>query len=522
MLLTQIGHVLADTSMPAQVSSKRSDSSVIPPATSEKSPDSSHTSDEKSKSESTSPISDTSEDTTSSGSASSASQSIASQKSSTTKQADTNKLQLFSTTATGGLPDAGTWQNDFKNVDNTNVLGIAGQFTIFAGEIDSATNHSVYGNFATSVLNASQTNEIASRGTSYLQDVLGNLGQPVNFRGNVLILGEHVRYEKRGNDPFINGFKVTPSPSGGFRQDQSSKQYINMGTELDRLSNNAKVIADFSKHIGSEDITGLWPVKINTSKIAATGNVKYITVARSALTNTDWMSIKITGLEEGQRVVLTIDMSGIDSDGKLPMNFQLENDNPNTNILFNFYDYKKNMPYPGQILWGGNQGKNAQYALLAPQATVTVTQQSFKGNIVAKKYINENMGEQSGNFPDIPVPSNKPPVKPKTLLTVPDLIFGKPILHSKDALMGAWDKDSTFTLHANKGDNVKINVALVDPFTNASGAKAGQGRGSWLYRMGTKETAASSVSLTIPGNISRVGAAYTTTLTWTLSDTAVE
>ena len=88
--------------------------------------------------------------------------------------------------------------------------------------------------------------------------------------------------------------------------------------------------------------------------------------------------------------------------------------------------------------------------------------------------------------------------------------------------MGAWDKDSTFTLQANKGDNVKINVALVDPFTNASGAKAGQGRGSWLYRMGTKETAASSVSLTIPGNISRVGAAYTTTLTWTLSDTAVE
>ena len=462
LLLTQIGHVLAETSMPAQVSSKRSASSVTPPVTSEKSSDPSHTSDEKSKSGSTSTLSDASEETTSSGSASSVSQSIASQKSSTTKQADTNKLQLFSTTATGGLPDAGTWQKDFKGVDNSNVLGIAGQFTIFAGEIDSATNHTVYGNFATSILKASQTNEIASRGISYLKDISGNLGQSVNFRGNTLILGELVHYEKRGNEPFINGLKVIPSPSDGFRQDQSGKQYIDMATELDRLSNNAKAIADFSKRIGPEDITGEWPVVINTSKVAATGNVKYITVTRSALTNTDWMSIKITGLEEGQRVVLTIDMSGIDSDGKLPMNFQLENDNPNTNILFNFYDYKKNMPYPGQILWGGNQGKNAQYTLLAPQATVTVTQQSFKGNIVAKKYINENMGEQSGNFPDIPVPSNK---LPNPLISVPDVNFGTPVLRSKDTLTGQWQ--GKFDVLVQNGKELRINLKLKEPFTNS-------------------------------------------------------
>ncbi|MCJ2002567.1 WxL domain-containing protein [Pseudolactococcus carnosus] len=81
-------------------------------------------------------------------------------------------------------------------------------------------------------------------------------------------------------------------------------------------------------------------------------------------------------------------------------------------------------------------------------------------------------------------------------------------------------------LNGNGGEDtieqVSKEIQLSSADSNVMGAKVGQGRGSWLYRMGTKETAGSSVSLTVPGNISRVEAAYTTTLTWTLSDTAVK
>ncbi|MGM0126392.1 hypothetical protein IGI37_003821 [Enterococcus sp. AZ194] len=48
-----------------------------------------------------------------------------------------------------------------------------------------------------------------------------------------------------------------------------------------------------------------------------------------------------------------------------------------------------------------------------------------------------------------------------------------------------------------------------------------QGVGTWLYDMGTADTAAESVSLLVPGKSVKLRAAYKTTLTWTLSDTPV-
>lgn len=68
--------------------------------------------------------------------------------------------------------------------------------------------------------------------------------------------------------------------------------------------------------------------------------------------------------------------------------------------------------------------------------------------------------------------------------------------------------------------NTKINISTAD--SNVMGAKAGEGYGTWLYRMGTKDTAGSSVSLTVPGGISKTAGSYTTNLVWTLSDTAVK
>ena len=105
------------------------------------------------------------------------------------------------------------------------------------------------------------------------------------------------------------------------------------------------------------------------------------------------------------------------------------------------------------------------------------------------------MGNQNGNFSDIPVPTDNPPIKPKSLLSVPNLIFGKAILHSKDAPMGDWD--GTFTLQASKGDNVRINVALVAPFTNAAGVKANQVSWQLLhsnYQNGQVVTTAQNIS----------------------------
>lgn len=82
-------------------------------------------------------------------------------------------------------------------------------------------------------------------------------------------------------------------------------------------------------------------------------------------------------------------------------------------------------------------------------------------------------------------------------------------------------------LNGNGGEDtieqVSPNIEVSSNATsNVMGAKEGQGRGSWLYRMGTKETATSSVSLTIPATVSPSKADYKTTLTWTLSNTAVE
>lgn len=486
MLLTQIDHVLAETSMPAQVSSKRSDSSVTPPATSEKSSDPSHASDQKSKSESTSTISDASEETASSGAASSASQSIASQKSSTTKQTDTNKLKLFSATATDDiLPAAGTWQEDssFKSIDNTNVLGIAGQFTIFAGEIDS-TKNPVLGNFATSNFKTSAHKNNGSIGLSYLQNFPTNSGEPwasVSFGGKQLILGQQVHYENKGNKPLINGFNIQDIPSEGFRQDVPGSQFINIATELTRLSNNAKSIAEYSKVLS---ITGPdWNRRVDTTSITATGNVKYITLKKSDLSTAGGQTIHIDGLQKDQRVALTIDTSAIDVDINFrSMSFALDK-NANQNILFNFYDFKNNMPYKGQIFWNESQTQS-QYALFAPLATVTLGQGQFKGNIVANKLIIDYMGGGSGNFPDIPVPSSKPPEPSKSLISVPNVAFSNLTLFSTDKVTGSWTDE--FKLQGKKDKEVKINLTLDTPFTMSNGVKAD--KVTWELRRSDYET----------------------------------
>lgn len=74
------------------------------------------------------------------------------------------------------------------------------------------------------------------------------------------------------------------------------------------------------------------------------------------------------------------------------------------------------------------------------------------------------------------------------------------------------------TISQSSIDN--INIDTYD--SNVMGAKSGEGYGTWLYSMGNKDTAGTSVSLTVPGGIAKTEGEYTTNLVWTLSDTAVQ
>lgn len=80
--------------------------------------------------------------------------------------------------------------------------------------------------------------------------------------------------------------------------------------------------------------------------------------------------------------------------------------------------------------------------------------------------------------------------------------------------------------NANGGTNtissVSKTIAVTKADSNVMGAKVDEGYGTWQYRMGTKDIAGESITLTVPGDTPKIAEAYTTTLTWTLSDTAVK
>lgn len=66
------------------------------------------------------------------------------------KKSNTYQFQkLADDTSSSTLPAAGSWQSDFPDINNSNVLGIAGKFNYFAKNIDSTANNSLNGNFTT-------------------------------------------------------------------------------------------------------------------------------------------------------------------------------------------------------------------------------------------------------------------------------------------------------------------------------------------------------------------------------------
>ncbi|MCT4376623.1 hypothetical protein [Leuconostoc suionicum] len=105
------------------------------------------------------------------------------------------------------LPAAGSWKSDFPSVNDSNVLGIAGQFNYFAKNIDSISNN-LNGNVATQNLKTSGGSQTGNSGISYLQKNIESSDNAAAFKSDTLILGSSLVYkDKIINDsrPSLNG-----------------------------------------------------------------------------------------------------------------------------------------------------------------------------------------------------------------------------------------------------------------------------------------------------------------------------
>lgn len=368
------------------------------------------------------------------------------------------------------LPAAGNWKNDFPTVDNTKVLGIAGQFNVFSGDINTINNQSLEGNFATSYLNTKDSFVNGTKGISYMKGMSVTPGEYVAFGGDTTVLGSSMRYTSDFNwgNPGINDIRVSKTPSNGFRKESLSENYIDINSELNKLSENSKSIAEYSKGNNPTVDNYYGHVTVDVTKISAQDNIKYIILKPNDIPSTS-AQLSITGLSSNQKVVITFDTSDVSNVNLTYLSFC--NGTESKDILFNYYNISSMSAYQGEVDWSTQQSSGTKYAILAPEATVTLKSTSFQGNIIAKHFINQFMGQQNGNFTDIDVPSSKKPQKPIQLISVPDVDFGIHSLYSQDSLIGNYQGD--FKLSANKNDSLKINVEVTQNFTNTDGEKSG-------------------------------------------------
>lgn len=368
---------------------------------------------------------------------------------------------LFGNASADTLPEANTWRNDFSNVNNENVFGIAGQFTVFSETIEASQNHDVNGNFATINLTSNDNDTHGMKGLSYTQSFSSIPGNYAKFGGDIMILGNKLKYQANFKDgkPGINGVQLIQVPTNGFRQEVSSQPYIDMNTEMSRLNNNSKVIAEYSKNNRPLITNWYGAVTLDTSQIEADGNVKYIVLKPTDLPN-NAARVTITGLSSNQKAVITVDTSDVSSINYAYLSFY--NGTEKQDLLFNFYNIEKASSYDGLINWTTQQSSGTKHAILAPQATVNLASTSFQGNIIARRFVNQYMGEQTGNYEDIPIPSGMKPNNAAKLISVPDIDFGKHILQHEDSVIGNWV--GSFKVAANQGKNLRIDVAVDQPF----------------------------------------------------------
>lgn len=409
------------------------------------------------------------------------------------KKPSTYQFQKLSDdTNTTTLPAAGSWKDDFPGVDNSKILGIAGQFNIFAKNIDSTANSGgLNGNFATENLTTLGNNQVTNGSSNKISYIQKNLTvrdvNKTDLHASKLVLGQSLIFDT--SNLTLNNYTLKEPKPSTFTQDENDSKYVDIDSELARLSNNSRTIAMNTKNNQPLISGNQWSRVFDASNIIAQNNVKYLTVK-----STDMPSggLSVIGIEDNEKVVITIDTSGITTFSTGWSYLQSGTDDKN--IIFNFYNTSQDSNYTGSVEWKLRNG-DASNAILAPNATVSLAQTQFKGNIVALNFIKVYTINDSDNYPDVPVASNLSASTPK-LESVPKVNFGSHKLRSETSLLGNWNGD--FKVSGEKGQEIKINVSLAQNFKYANGKDTGV---TWQlvksdYSSGTLETSSQDISTT--------------------------
>lgn len=364
------------------------------------------------------------------------------------------------------LPAAGHWQDDFSELTNT-VLGLSGQFNIFSKTMD-LDDRPIEGNFATQDMIRKGGSSAGHKGISYLQRSIQSNNDQATFNNDTLILGSSFKYlhpTATDGRSTINGLKLNQTPKV-LRQDTDNNEYLDIDTELARLSSVSKIIANHSKN-NNATVENKWggTITIDASHIPSEDNVKYLTVKASDFPG---YSLSIKGISDVEKVVITIDTSGVNNFSTGSMAF--DSVSKSKNIMFNFYNIDSETNYTGNVDWQSNN-KETSNAILSPEGIVILSGiGTFNGNIVAHKYVGNNTFPTSSTFPDLQLPIDRNnDVSPK-LISAPDVDFGSHKMNSETSLIGNWKGNCQVS--GEKGKEIKINVELAKQFTSENGSFA--------------------------------------------------
>ncbi|WP_273709293.1 collagen-binding domain-containing protein [Leuconostoc mesenteroides] len=191
-------------------------------------------------------------------------------------------------------------------MDNSKILGIAGQFNIFTRNLNSTSD--LNGNFASENLNIQGWLNVGTTGISYIKNALTSNHDGLSFKSNTLILGEYLKYTKNilWGRPGIGNFSLSTAPSN-FKQDVDGKKYIDFDSEFERLSNNSKRIANASTAVPISYSYDAGTIDVSNAK--SQNNVKYVTVNFSDIHEN--AKLDVVGNTDNAKIVITIDCSEV-------------------------------------------------------------------------------------------------------------------------------------------------------------------------------------------------------------------
>ncbi|OIK85909.1 hypothetical protein ATW79_07330 [Oenococcus oeni] len=413
-------------------------------------------------------------------SSSSSSSTSVSSSSSTSSSSSSSASASASSSTSSQLPAAGTWKDDFPDIDSNGILGIASEFNIFAKTIQNTNSQSIKGSAATEELDTSPWNIFGTSGISYIQKTL-NTTSSFESNADTLIFGDSnsftyaSQYSQYDLNPSINGLELTGF-TGKLRQDIVGSKYIDFDEEFDRLDSNVPKVASYVKSSGHTPVVTSpgWEYnrQIDASNVDITnGNTKFINITASDLP-TNWGSLTLTGVSDVSNVVFVVDTSGDDSSSDLNYSMSSVSGSSGKNISFIFYNNSSSpSAYTGSITLGFSVSQAC--SVIAPEATVSLANTSFSGNVVAKKVISTYTTQNDSKASDIDLPSDTSSLGNISVSNIPSVDFGQLGINSVDIANGNWSQN--LSISGSKGQELKISVALSNNFENeTSGQTADQ------------------------------------------------